>query len=107
MRWRGVALVFLGLFISGLMSAITVFVTVFLMAAARDPRNNAQFRGSEAMLLMVYIIFGALIAGGLTATVGGTWQAIFGRRNMLLMWICAAFLLLALFAGTLLRGLEG
>ena len=92
-------------FISGLMAAVTVFVSVFLMAAAGDPRNNAQFRGSEPMLLMIYIVFGSLIAGGLTAAVGGAWQAIFGRRNMFLMWICGAFLLVALFVGTVFRGL--
>ena len=104
-RWRGVALIFLGLFMSGLMTAVSVFVTLLLAAAANNPRNNAQFRGSESMLLLMYVVFGALIAGGLTATVGGAWQAIFGRRNMLLMWICAAFLLLAFFVGSLFRGL--
>ena len=104
-RWRGVGLVFIGLFISGLMSAVTVFVTIFMMAAAKDPRNNAELRGNELIFLLMYIVFGALIAGGLTATVGGAWQAIFGRRNMFLMWICAAFLFIAFFLGSLFRGL--
>jgi len=103
-RWRGVALIILGLFLSGLMSAVTIFVTVFLMTAAKDPRSNAQFRGSESMLLLIYLVFGALIAGGVTAAIGGVWQAVFGRRNMFLMWFCAAFMLVALFAGTVFRG---
>ena len=89
------------------MSAITVFVTVLMTAAARDPRNNAQFRGNELMFLLMYAVFGALIACGLTGAVGGAWQALFGRRNMFLMWICGALLSSALFAGTLFRGLAG
>ena len=102
-RWRGVALIFLGLFLTGFMSVIAFFVTVFLLAATKDPRNNAQFTGSESLLLMIYIIFGSLIVSGLTATVGGIWQAVFGRRNMFLMWICFALLLVALFVGSAFR----
>ncbi|HEY0458576.1 MAG TPA: hypothetical protein VGC97_05440 [Pyrinomonadaceae bacterium] len=104
-RIRGVALAFLGLFLSGFMSAITFFVTALLASAAKDPKNGAKFNGDAHMLLMIYIIFGALIAGGLTAAIGGAWQAIFGRRNMVLMWICFALLLVALFVGGAFRGL--
>ena len=87
------------------MSAITFFVTTLLASAAKDPKNGAKFNGDAHMLLMIYIIFGALIAGGSTAAIGGAWQAVFGRRNMFLMWICFALLLVALFVGGAFRGL--
>jgi hypothetical protein len=104
-RWRGVALVFLGLLMSGLMAAVTVFVTVFMMSTARDPRNNADFRGKELLFLLMYVVFGALIASGLTTAVGGVWQVIFGRRNMFLMWICGALLAIAFIVGSVFQGL--
>jgi hypothetical protein len=104
-RVRGVLLTFLGLFLSGLMSVIAFFVTPFLITAAKDPRNNAKFNGEEHLLLLIYIVFGSLIGAGITTTIAGIWQAVFGRRNMFLIWICCAFLLLALFVGSVFRGL--
>ena len=106
-RWRGVALIFVGLFLSGLMSVVTFFVTALLLAAKQDPRNGAKFNGDEHLLLMMYVIFGALIGSGLTAIVGGLWQAVFGRRNMFLIWGFFAFVFIAFFVGGLFRGLAG
>jgi hypothetical protein len=104
-RWRGVALTFLGLFLSGFMSVIAVFVTAFLIDTAKNPRNRANFNGEEPMLILIYLIFGGVIAMGVTMILAGLWQVIFGRRNMILIWIFFALIFATFFAGSIFRGL--
>src|SRR6187549_789103 len=77
-RIRGVMLAFIGLFLSGFMSVIAFFGTVFLMEAAKNPKTGAKFNGDESMLVLTYLIFGGVIAMGITAFIAGLWQIIFG-----------------------------
>src|SRR5215204_7615887 len=56
-RWRGLALTVLGLFLSGFMSVIAIFVTGFLVEAAKNPKSGARFNGEEHMLILVCLIF--------------------------------------------------
>ena len=91
-RVRGVVLTFLGLFLSGFMSAIAFFATTMLMEAAKNPKSGAKFNGDEHMLIMIYLIFAGVIAIGITAIAAGLWQIIFGRRNMFLIWIFLALI---------------
>jgi len=100
---RGVALTFIGLFLSGFMSAIAFFVTALLVQNMKDPKNAAKFNGEEHMLVLIYMVFGGVIAMGVTITVAGLWQVIFGRRNMLLIWIFFALIFLTLLVGGIFR----
>jgi uncharacterized protein YqhQ len=104
-RVRGVLLTFLGLFLSGFMSVIAFFVTAFLIDTAKNPRNSANFNGQEHMLILAYLIFGGVIAMGVTMILAGLWQIIFGRRNMILIWIFFALIFITYFAGSIFRGL--
>lgn len=87
------------------MSVIAFFVTVFLMEAAKNPKTGAKFNGDATMLVLTYLIFGAVIAMGITAFIAGLWQIIFGRRNMFLIWIFFALIFLTFFVGTVFRAL--
>ncbi|HVE58414.1 MAG TPA: hypothetical protein VNB22_16395 [Pyrinomonadaceae bacterium] len=102
-RVRGVILTFLGLFLSGFMSAIAFFVTAMLVEAAKNPKTGAKFNGDEHMLLMVYLIFAGVIAMGVTIILAGLWQIIFGRRNMFLIWIFFALIGLTFLVGSIFR----
>lgn len=102
-RVRGVILTFLGLFLSGFMSAIAFFVTAMLTEAAKNPKTGAKFNGDEYMLIMIYLIFAGVIAMGVTITLAGIWQIIFGRRNMFLIWIFLALIGLTFAVGGIFR----
>ncbi|MGC2234789.1 MAG: hypothetical protein WA584_01340 [Pyrinomonadaceae bacterium] len=104
-RWRGVFMTFTGLFLSGFMSVIAIFATALLMQAAKNPQSNAKLNEEPHMLVFVYLIFGGVIAIGLTATVAGLWMAIFGRRNMVLIWIFFALIFLTFAVGGVFQAL--
>ncbi len=104
-RWRGALMTFIGLFLSGFMSVIAVFATALLMQAAKNPQSNAKLNEEPHMFLLVYLIFGGVIAIGLTATVAGLWMAIFGRRNMVLIWIFFALIFLTFAVGGVFQAL--
>jgi hypothetical protein len=106
-RTRGAILTFLGLFLSVFMAAIAIFVTVMLTQAAKDPKNGAKFDGEEHMLVMIFLIFGGVIAIGITMIFAGLWQVVFGRRNMYLIWIFFALIILTLFVGGVFRVFAG
>lgn len=106
-RLRGALMIALGLFLTGLMSAITILVTGLLAAAAKDPRNSAQLNEEPHMFVIVYLIFGGVIAIGLSATVAGLWMAIFGRRNMFLIWLFLALISITFAVGGIFQGLAG
>jgi hypothetical protein len=104
-RVRGVLLTFLGLFLSGFMSVIAFFVTAFLIEASKNPKNSASFNGTEEMLGLTYLIFAGVIGMGVTMILAGLWQIIFGRRNMVLIWIFFALIAATYVAGSVFRGL--
>lgn len=102
-RGRGVLLTFLGLFLSGFMSAIAFFVTAMLIQASKNPKTEVKFNGDEHMFIMIYLIFAGVIAMGVTMILAGIWQIIFGRRNMILIWIFFALIFLTFFVGGIFR----
>ena len=106
-RVRGILMTVLGLFLSGFMSVIAFFVTTMLMEAAKNPKTGAKFNGDQNMLVMIYLIFAGVIAMGVTVTIAGLWQVVFGRRNMFLIWIFFGLIFLTLLVGSVFRGLAG
>jgi MFS family permease len=104
-RWRGALMIFIGLFLSGFMSVIAVLATGLLMQAAKNPNTSSKLNEETHMLVFVYLIFGGVIAIGLAATVAGLWMAIFGRRNVVLIWIFFALIILTFFVGGIFQAL--
>lgn len=96
---------FIGLFLSGFMSVITVFATGLLMQAAKNPQSNARLNDEPHMFFLVYSIFGGVIAIGLAATVAGLWMWIFGRRNKFLVWIFFALIILTFAVGGIFQAI--
>lgn len=102
-RVRGGILTFLGLFLSGFMSAIAFFVTAMLTELDKNPKTAVKFNGDEHLLIMIYLIFAGVIAMGVTIFFAGLWQIIFGRRNMFLIWIFLTLIFLTLVVGGVFR----
>ena len=100
-RWRGVLLVVIGLFLTAFMSAIAVFVTGLLIQGAQNPETSRKLNEQTALLVAVYFIFGGVIAIGLTAVLTGFWQIIFGRRNMILLWLFLTLIFLTFVVGSI------
>lgn len=98
-RWRGFFLLLIGAFLSLFMSVIAFFVSVFLMQASHNPATARELNRESGMLLMVYGIFAMVVAMGVVAMLAGVWQMIFGRRNMILIWIFLALVTITFFVG--------
>ena len=92
-------MIVIGLFLSGLMSAITIFVTVLLEQAAKKPGTNIRFEAEPNQLFLMYVVFGGVIAAGAAAIFNGIWMLIFGRRNMVLLYIFLGLLAIVFVAG--------
>lgn len=99
-RVRGALLIVVGLFLSGLMSAIAIVATGCLAKAAKQPVANARLEAEAHMFVLAYVVFGGVIAAGAAATLSGMWMLIFGRRNMFLFYIFIGLLVIAYIAGS-------
>lgn len=98
-RVRGGLLVGIGLFLSGFMTVITIFVTAVLADAVKKPGINTRLEEEPHMFVMIYLIFAGIIAAGGAITLNGLWMLIFGRRNMLLFWIFIGLLVVTFIVG--------
>ena len=105
-RTRGLVLVACGLFLTGLMSIVTVFVTGLLMKAADSPDSSARISDEAHIFFMIYLVFGGVIAAGLTALAMGMWQIAFGRRNRFLVWLFMGLVTVTLTIGSLFQFLS-
>ncbi len=103
-RWRGFFLVLIGLFLTGLMGTIAVFVYGLLMGAMNNPDSARKINDQTPMLLFIYGIFGLVIVIGITSMLMGIWQIIFGKRNRVLIWIFFGLIILTVFVGAIFRG---
>jgi magnesium-transporting ATPase (P-type) len=71
-----------------------------------DPRASTKFTGTENDMLFMFAIFGLVFFIGLTSFVAGLWQVIFGKRNLILVWIMLALGGIFFIVGTIVRGLD-
>lgn len=71
-----------------------------------DPRANTKFTGSESDMLFMFAIFGLVFFIGLTAFTAGLWQVVFGRRNLILVWIMLGLGGIFFIIGTIVRYLD-
>lgn len=99
-RVRGAFLIVVGLFLSGLMSAIAIVATAVLANAVKQPGANARLEAEPHMFVLMYVVFAGVIAAGAAATINGMWMLIFGRRNMFLFYVFIGLLVVAYIAGS-------
>lgn len=105
-RTRGLALVACGLFLTGLMSVVTILVTALLMKAADSPDSSAKIKDEAHLFFIIYLVFGGVIAAGLTALAMGIWQIAFGRRNRFLIWLFMGLITVTLTIGSFFQFLS-
>ena len=98
-RTRGVVIMVLGLFLAGLMGAVSVFVGMLLMGAMDNPDSARKIADGQVMLIGIFGLFALLIVLGLHFVVTGGWMTIFGKRNQLLVWIMWVFIALVVVVG--------
>lgn len=79
-RALGGVLVGLGLFLVIFMGAITVIVAG-IIAASNDPNATTRFSGGTKEIVLIFSLFGLVIAFGAACTVGGAVQLARGRRS--------------------------
>jgi cytochrome bd-type quinol oxidase subunit 2 len=97
-RVRGVIQIVTGVILVLMMAALSFFIGVLVTKGAADPETAKKMADQRSFLLTVYLLFGVLALFGLNGIVMGTWQAITGRRNKVLMWIMFVLLALILIA---------
>jgi magnesium-transporting ATPase (P-type) len=85
LRALGVVLVVLG---GALMAGMAVLSWIMYgVINNSDPRASTKFTGSESDMMFMFAVFALVFFIGLTAFVAGLWQVIFGKRNLILVWI--------------------
>jgi hypothetical protein len=85
LRALGVVLVVLG---GALMAGMAVLSWVIYGTVTNtDPRASTKFTGDESDIVFMFAIFALVFFIGLTAFVAGLWQVVFGKRNLILVWI--------------------
>jgi len=103
-RGLGVVLVFLGgILVAGM--AFLIFWTTNMIANSDRPGATSRFTGSKSDMMFMYSIFGLVLVFGLTSLVAGLWQVIFGRRNLMLVWIMLGLGAAFMIAGTIVQTL--
>ena len=73
-----------GLFLVGLMGAITFNVAPMMLRPGVETAGGSRFTGTAGQALMIFGLFGLVIFFGLTSMVSGLYQAKTGRRNRLI-----------------------
>ncbi len=76
-----------GLFLVGMMGAVTFNVAPMMLRPGVEMGGGGRFTGTAGQALMVFGLFGLLIFFGLTSMVSGLYQAKTGRRNRLIFVI--------------------
>jgi hypothetical protein len=105
-RAMGGILAALGAFLVVMMGAIIVFMLGLVSQSAR-PGPGARFTGTKDEMYLIFAILGFVLLFGFTSLIAGLWQIIFGRRNMLLIYLIIGFGAVFLIGGTIFRALVG
>jgi hypothetical protein len=66
---------------------LITFWAVDLIRHNNDPNGASRFTGTEQQMYLMFGVFAFVMLFGLAALTAGLWQLIFGRRNMILVWI--------------------
>ena len=99
-RALGWVLLPLGIFLVGLMGAVTYY-TAPLMLRAGEEVDGSRFTGTPGQATMILALFGLVIAFGLGCIANAVWQIKTGRRNkgmlVVMMTLAGALMLFAFF----------
>lgn len=88
-RTLGALMIFLGSFLIIFMGYISLWMYNVILHP--ETANGAKFTGDNNELLLIAAVFGFVFLFSLVAVINGFWQLIFGRRNMILVWIIIVF----------------
>jgi MFS family permease len=105
-RGMGAVLAVLGTFLVVMMSAIIIFMLGLVNQSAK-PGTGARFTGTKDEMYMAFGILGFVLLFGFTSLVAGLWQLIFGRRNMILIYVILGLGAIFLIGGTIFRAVAG
>ncbi|HQU94466.1 MAG TPA: hypothetical protein PLK77_19370 [Pyrinomonadaceae bacterium] len=105
LRALGVVLLVLGALLMGGMAVLS-WVMYGVIQNSSDPRATTRFTGSESDMMFIFAIFGLVFFIGLTSFVAGLWQVIFGKRNLILVWVMLALGGIFFIVGTVVRALD-
>lgn len=84
MRVLGGVLVFLGgTLLAGM--AVFAFLMFGVIQNSDNPGSTTRFTGSESAMMFIFGILALVFFFGLVAFAAGSWQLIFGRRNLILV----------------------
>jgi hypothetical protein len=89
------------------MGAIIVFFIGLAGTAGKKGVSGPRFSGTKNDLFLVFIILGFVFFFGVVSFVAGLWQIIFGRRNMILIWVILALGVVFLVGGSIFRAIVG
>ena len=102
-RGLGVALVVLGGGLTAFMAWLTLIVSRIIEHSDK-PGATSRFTGDASDALLIYAIFGLVLALGLTFVVAGVWQIVYGRRSKKII-VVVVILVAVLYAfGLFVRG---
>ena len=105
LRALGAVLVVLsGLLMGGM--AVLSWVMYGVIQGGSDPKASTRFTGSESDMMFMFGIFALVFFFGLTSFVAGLWQVIFGKRNLILVWIMLGLGGIFMLAGAVVRYLD-
>ena len=102
----GAVLALLGVFLVAMMSAIIIFMLGVVNQPAK-PGSGARFTGTKDEMYAIFGILGFVLLFGFTALIAGMWQLIFGRRNMILIYVIIGLGAVFLIGGTIFRVVVG
>lgn len=105
-RTLGGVLAALGAFLIVVMGAITVW-SVGMISNSGKPGATSKFTGTKDQMYLMFGIFGFVLLFGFTSLVAGLWQLLFGRRNMMLIYIILGLGVIFLVGGTIFRAVVG
>jgi uncharacterized paraquat-inducible protein A len=83
-RIRGAIMILLGGFLIAMMGGI---ISWAFDAYRGANEASSRFNGTPQQFRMIIGLMGLVFIFGLASAVVGLWQLIFGRRNLVLMWI--------------------
>lgn len=105
-RGLGVVLVLIGGFLVAVGGGLFVFLG-FIFTQAGQPGSGVKMpdKADGVIFLLIFGIFGLLIALGLTAMTAGAWQIFFGRRNKFLVYLFLGLVVAAFAVGSIATAL--
>lgn len=97
----------LGSFLMVVMGVIMIFFIGLAGTAGKKNVSGPRFSGTKNDLFLVFMILGFVFFFGVVSFVAGLWQLIFGRRNMILIWVILGLGVVFLVGGGIFRVIVG